>query len=49
VYNSIEFHTLLEYLNRKDIKTYNKEELQLFSELFLKSGYNIELNTLIKK
>ena len=39
--NIIEYNQLLDYLKRKDINNYTQEELKLLTELFYKSGYNI--------
>jgi len=42
--NTIEFNQLLDYLKRKDINNYSEQELKLLSELFSKSGYDINLS-----
>ena len=39
--NNMEFNQLLDYLKRKDINNYTDKELELLTELFKKSGYNI--------
>jgi hypothetical protein len=39
--NNIDFSQLLEFLKRKDINSYSSQELELLTELFKNSGYNI--------
>ena len=41
--NIIDFSQLLEFLKRKDINNYTHQELELLTELFKNSGYNINL------
>jgi hypothetical protein len=42
--NTIDYNQLLEYLKRKDINSYTDQELKLLTELFEKSGYNINFS-----
>lgn len=39
--NIIDYNQLLDYLKRKDINNYTEQELNLLTELFYNSGYNI--------
>ena len=39
--NNMDYNQLLDYLKRKDIHSYSEQELKLLTDLFLKSGYEI--------
>lgn len=47
--SKIDYSYIIELFNRKDINSYTKEELELFSELFKNSGYHIDLVLIIDK
>jgi hypothetical protein len=38
----IDYNQLLDYFKRKDYNSYNDKELELLTEIFKYSGYNID-------
>ena len=38
----IDYNQLLDYFKRKDYNSYNDKELELLTEIFKHSGYNID-------
>jgi|LauGreDrversion4_2_1035121.scaffolds.fasta_scaffold02082_11 hypothetical protein len=45
---TMDYSTLIEFMNRKDISNYTHQELQLLTDLFKTNGYDINLLKLSK-
>jgi hypothetical protein len=46
--HTMDYSTLIEFMNRKDINSYTQQELQLLTDLFKTNGYDINLINLSK-
>jgi len=46
--HTMDYSTLIKFMNRKDINSYTQQELQLLTDLFKTNGYDINLLKLSK-